>query len=225
MTKRVGAPLDQTTDAGPEGLAWRQQFVSDVFHALAQPLTALHCSLEIALMKSSDDAEHYRLAMEDALEMTKRLVDTTSFLREMAEAEDHGTPVIVSLSALLGRVLEDLRPVLESSGNQLAVDIQAGQWILADESKLEKALFLILDQIRSRLAEGGLLRIESFSGEEQAVVVNVLVPGDHLLPEVGECRPMKLAMKALEAIGANLTIRSDQLRSDGLVITFPAAIE
>jgi len=49
-----------------------QQFVSDVFHALSQPLTALRCSLELALIQDGD-AKTFRVALEEALKQAERV--------------------------------------------------------------------------------------------------------------------------------------------------------
>lgn len=121
-----------------------QQFVSDVFHALSQPLTALRCSLELALVQGGD-ASVYRAALEEALKQAERVSSCAEFLRVMAEAEDPGEVAGCSLAACVASVVEEFAPVFESSGIAISATADDGVRVLADEEKLYRAIFLALD--------------------------------------------------------------------------------
>jgi C4-dicarboxylate-specific signal transduction histidine kinase len=122
----------------------RQQFISDVFHAISQPLTALRCSLELALMQA-DTVQSYRAALQDALHNAERLSNCAEFLRGMAEAEDPGTPSDIDLNRSLNEALEEFTPIFEYAGRQVTLGSEKAIRVVADPAKLQRALFLLLD--------------------------------------------------------------------------------
>jgi C4-dicarboxylate-specific signal transduction histidine kinase len=123
----------------------QQQFISDVFHALSQPLTALRCSLELALMQQPGTLPGYRAALQDALHSAERLSNCAEFLRGMAEAEDPGTPQDIDLNGCLNEAVEEFAPVFEYAGRRVSVDARKTMRVVADPAKLQRALFLLLD--------------------------------------------------------------------------------
>jgi len=130
-------------------MEWRQHFVSDVFHSLSQPLTALRCSLELALMQDGT-VETYREALRVALTHAERVSSCAVFLRAMAEAEDPGFPKRIDLSAVVAGALEEFLPVVESLSVRPEVDIVPNVFVSADEAKLSRALMLVLDACASQ---------------------------------------------------------------------------
>ena len=68
-------------------LAADPDFASSVFHDLSQPLTALHCSLELALLQDQT-IEEFRASVEGALRAADRLRQQLLLLRELHDADD-----------------------------------------------------------------------------------------------------------------------------------------
>ena len=137
MTPRVAVASASESEA-------RQQFVSDVFHTLSQPLTALRCSLELALMQNTD-AQTYRAALEDALAHAERLTRCAEFLRLLAEADDPGTPCHTDLRECVAAAVEEFGPVFEACGAILVMRTNGRVVVVADPAKVQRALFLALD--------------------------------------------------------------------------------
>lgn len=135
---RAAVPL-----SAPE-IEARQQFISDVFHTISQPLTALRCSLELALMQPGS-IESYRAALQDALHNAERLSHCAEFLRGMAEAEDPGLPQDIDLNRCLEEAVAEFAPVFEVAGRQVTVSTGQAMRTVADPAKLHRALFLLLD--------------------------------------------------------------------------------
>lgn len=144
----------------------RQRFVSDVSHALGQPLTELRCSLELALHKALD-AEGYRSAIQQALRSIERLTAATKFARQLAEAEDPGDESkTVDLSNILREVSEEFEPVAEAYHLELGRSIADGMTIQADENHLRRALFLVFDHILHCAKSGTRVTVDARSSED-----------------------------------------------------------
>lgn len=122
---------------------WRRKFVSDVFHTLSQPLTALQCSLELALGKQTGPDESHR-ELEEAAALVARVIETTRLIRSNVEAEDPGDCVPCSVSGLIGDVRKELQPVAQSLGSTLISRCEEAN-VLADPGKLKNIFFMLTD--------------------------------------------------------------------------------
>jgi hypothetical protein len=67
----------------------RRRFISEAFHSFHQPLTGLHCGLEIALQKPRTD-EEYRGRIADALQNASAILKLNAALRQLVDATDPG---------------------------------------------------------------------------------------------------------------------------------------
>lgn len=125
-------------------MALRRDFLSQVFHDLSQPLTALQCSLELALVGDQTLAE-YRTAVEAALHNAERLRRRLLLLRELSDAEDPGDiSVPVALDQLLRQLREDMLPLFETAGRSFELTCEAAI-VPANETKLMRAFFYLLE--------------------------------------------------------------------------------
>lgn len=128
-------------------LANQCSFVSDVFHKLSQPLTALHCSLELSLARD-ESAEEFRGSVEAALQNAERLRQGLLLLRELSDADDPGNVSMpVALHKLLLDLREDLLPVFESAGVDFDVSCDPVQ-VRGNEAKLTRAFFYLLEYLQ-----------------------------------------------------------------------------
>ena len=89
-------------------------FVSELFHAISQPLTALECGLELSLRRDETAAE-FRTRVETALVNAKLLHRRLLEARALQDASEPGdTRLPVAVKGLLLQLREDLLPVAES---------------------------------------------------------------------------------------------------------------
>jgi signal transduction histidine kinase len=188
----------------------RQQFVSDVFHTLSQPLTALRCSLELALMQDSD-AQGYRTALEDALGHAERVTRCAEFLRLLAEADDPGTACEIDLRECVAAAVEEFAPVFETSGAMLAMRTNGRATIVADPSKVQRALFLALDfagatgrDVKITLHRPGRAEIE-FEGQGQLRAQS---------PSQKAEQSLELSQRMFRATGADVSFKDGTARSE-----------
>ncbi len=148
-------------------------FVSEVFHSLSQPLTALHCSLDLALRRDRT-LKQLRASVRAALDNAERLRQRLLLARALNDAIDpgdlsHGT----DLSKLLGQLCEDMLPLFESAGQRLQLSGDGGSLLVrADETRLKQALFCFVEYLFRYSPAGALLNI-SFAvvNEQQAEIL------------------------------------------------------
>ena len=93
-----------------------RQLGSDLFHALSQPLTALCCSLELALQQTLT-AEEYRESVSRALMQAERVSWLTMGIRELFEAEQAGEDCeVLPLQVAVASAIDDVLLVAEAAG-------------------------------------------------------------------------------------------------------------
>ena len=91
--------MSPVVESAAQEIADQRTFVSDIFHKLSQPLTALHCSLELSLARD-ETAEEYRASVEAALQNADRLRQGLLLMRELSDADDPGDISAVALHKL-----------------------------------------------------------------------------------------------------------------------------
>ncbi len=145
---------------------WQRQFVSDVYHTLAQPLTALHCLLELSL-RTQPDADRQRAALEEGLKLTSEIVAAARFVHRLAEADDPGQPASVPLDWAIRTVIEELHPVAESMGARIEMPVCSAVRVWMDPKCLREVLFHLVDwSLQS--ARGSAVNVDVRCGEEWA---------------------------------------------------------
>jgi len=168
-------------ESSAQEVAGHRAFVSDVFHSLSQPLTALQCSLELSLARDQTSQE-FRASVEAALLNAERLRQRLLLLRELSEADDPGdVSAPVELHQLLQNLQEDFLPVFESADGRFDVTYGPVQ-VRGNAAKLTRAFFYLLEYLlRSgpraslsvHVAQTNERQVEirmTFSGRESAAV-------------------------------------------------------
>lgn len=182
-----------------------------MFHDLSQPLTALHCSLELALARDHT-IEEFRASVEAALHDTQRLRQRLLLLRELSDAEDPGdasTPVV--LDQLLRRLREDMLPLFESAGRGFELTCETVR-VPANEAKLTRGFFYLLESVFRSFPQTHNLRMCGKRRDRQHV--EILIEGcrpgaDEASP--GDCHEpdwdgeLEIARRTFCALGGNLT--------------------
>lgn len=135
----------------------REQFVGDLFHALAQPLTGLRCSLEVALRRPALSAGEARSSLEQALQATERLYQSVLFARQLAEADRIPPLGRVRLDEALRELHNEILPIGETLEVELSLQAADDIEVIASAENLSRALFLVADfALRELRAEEGL---------------------------------------------------------------------
>lgn len=144
----------------PDGKFSEAAFLSEVFHSLSQPLTALYCTLDLAL-ECDRTVEQLRASVQSALDNAERLRRQLLLTRALKDAADPGELAEpVDVCALLRELGDDMLPLFESTGRELAIHIGVeGLLVRADKRRLTQALFTFLEYLFRYLPEGATLSV------------------------------------------------------------------
>ncbi len=204
----------------------REQFVSDLFHAISQPLTGLRCSLELALGKPGISAHEAHCALEQALQATERVYQSVLFIRQLAEADRTPSLKRVRLDEALLELHAEIMPVAESMEVEMSMQELDGVEVFASRESISRALFLVADFALRELRAEDRLSL-SMLRQGTSAVVRIERHCDHTLngfelPDGFDVpaarRGLVLAVRLLSSMGAQ--VESD-LAGKWMQIRFP----
>jgi len=165
-------------------------FLSEVFHSLSQPLTALHCTLDLAL-QCDRTVEQLRASVQSALDNAERLRQQLLLTRALKDAANPGELAgPVDVCALLRELGDDMFPLFDSASRKLAIHIDAeGLRVRADKCRLTQALFTFLEYLFRYLPEGATLSVSLDQGKAGRAEIRIDSPSCLPVgPESGEYR-------------------------------------
>jgi len=162
------------SEADERAIERQRSFVSEVFHNLSQPLTALHCSLELSLFRDQT-ADELRAGIATALENAACLRQRLLLLRELNQAGDPGDLSLpTDLNELLRDLREELLPLFESAGQQFELHLEAGELqVCGNRTKLMRALFYFLEYLFRYSAPGARLELRARAAEERQAEISI----------------------------------------------------
>jgi signal transduction histidine kinase len=160
-------PDNSTTAKQIEG---RRGYVSEAFHSLNQPLTALHCGLELCLMKERS-GEEYRQRIEDAIGNAGTVLQLSKAVRELVEAADPGEDLQkVELNQVLTALMEELAVLGEASMVAVKLGCPEGLAVAADPGKLARHMGNLASIGMHMLAPNGQIQIDACSEGDDVVI-------------------------------------------------------
>ena len=152
-----------------ESRAWCLKLLSALLHEMSQPLTVLAGEIQLLLLDQHPETE-YREVLQQCAAQTDRLSLLLALLRELAEAER--LPEFaegVSVKEALRESVELLRPLAESKGVKLSLDVSSDKEVTGDAERLRKVLFQTLKSAVDRSPEGGQVRVVLLSSPHNAI--------------------------------------------------------
>jgi heavy metal sensor kinase len=209
-----------------------RRFTADASHELRTPLTAIRTETEVALRQalSTGDYQHLLGSILEECERLTRLTDQLLTLsREDARAVRR-TAEPISLSALVGSVVETMRPLAEAKGLDLHSKTDNEVLIQGDEGRLRQVFFNLLDNAIKYTSRGGRIDVRVERNTHAAVVTiedtGVGIPAEHL-PRVFErfYRVDKARSREEGGTGLGLSIAHAIVASHGGKIELTSAPE
>ena len=141
----------------------QRSLLADLFHALNQPLSALRCSMELALLVPRTQ-EEYCNSLQTGLEKVEQATLLVHGIRELLEAKESSDSLVaVSLQDGLREATDHFLPVANDAGIAINSHCEEKGLVNFDPECLRRALFYIFDlsfalvsgkQIEIRVREG-----------------------------------------------------------------------
>jgi two-component system heavy metal sensor histidine kinase CusS len=154
------------------------QLVSDLFHALNQPITALRCSLELSLQRPRT-AEQYRDTLQAALQQAELVAGWAVGIRALLQADDAGDDLqVLALESFLRDAVADLQPVAESLQLEFGLHCDSAGCVLFEPRRLQQALSGVLDFAIDLSSAGATVVVDARDRDREAVIVLAASPGD-----------------------------------------------
>jgi K+-sensing histidine kinase KdpD len=123
----------------------RCEFTRETFHALAQPITALRVTVELALAKAAEEQAAHQ-ALENCLPLLDHLMENLAVFREIASLDQEPPIDACDGQALLQSAAEEMTRVALASGIVLHLDTEPAV-IVCHAPTLQRAIFVLLDDI------------------------------------------------------------------------------
>lgn len=173
---------------GVAGCTEDSQLVSDLFHALNQPITALRCSLELSLHRPRT-AEQYRGTLQAAMQQAELIAGWAVGIRALLQADDAGDDLqVLPLGGFLRDAVADLQPVAESLQLEFGLHCDSAGLVLFEPQRLQQALSGILDFAIDLSSAGATVMVDARDRDREAVIVLATSPPDRALSR-GSARP------------------------------------
>ncbi len=141
-----------------------REFISESFHDLAQPVTALRVTVELGLCKDADGPVRHSVLL-DCLSLIDRLTQELAVLREFVSHDEEPPLDSCDGQSLLQSSVAEMDPVAQSSGIALYLHTEPAL-LLCHAPTLRRAIFVLLDAMiadagRNRRISISLRRVEN----------------------------------------------------------------
>ena len=154
------------------------QLVSDLFHALNQPITALRCSLELSLQRPRM-AGQYRDTLQAALQQAELVAGWAVGIRALLQADDAGDDLqVLALDRFLREAVAHLQPVAESLQVEFGLHCDSAGCVLFEPRRLQQALSGVLDFAIALSSAGATVVVDARDRDREAVIVLATSPRD-----------------------------------------------
>ena len=212
----------------PETLA-SEALISEVFHSLSQPLTALSCTLELGLQRDQD-IEQLRGSVQTALENAEHLRQRLLLVRALNDASEDSELAVVQLDTVLRELADDASVLFRAAGKRFALTIEAARCLVRlDRVRFVRALWVFLEYLLHYLVPKGLLTMDVKAGGQDQVQIRIdsmsclpMSPASKRSAEPYSCE-IELLRRTLAAAGGTMAmIQCDHERTIWLV-TLPVA--
>jgi signal transduction histidine kinase len=186
----------------------RQELLADLFHALNQPITALHCSLELGL-HAPRSVEQYRDCLQKALRQVEEVGQWTAGINDLIQACEQGENIQeLSLKPYIREVVELLRPVMESRSIRCVLSEVSPCTVLFVMQRLKQVLFYAMQFVLDSIQDGGEIEVQ-LRPTRQTITLEFSgfpIAGDGTAEETIEGNRLRLKKRLILAIAEEALI-------------------
>jgi len=236
MTRSPNGPISRSP-----GSDKCRECLGAMAHRLAQPMTALRGSIELALMGKRSAAD-YRSVLEQSLQLADNLSQLIVSLRDLGESSaPAGAARWVLLDATAAEVLAEMEGLAQSRDLHLQFHAEGKAEVCADPERLREALQSLLGWIIQNCAGGGVITMELSAPEGEPRIflspprldlhyLQIKVLGDITTPGLLFSHAAKngalgwaINQRSWEGLGGRLEILTDGPDAGCVLVSFPQA--
>jgi len=186
--------------------------LSTSLHQMAQPLSIIQASLELALLRQTT-GEPFREVAENVLEQLGRAVETLRFTSQLARYQQPALDVTnVLLSDVLHDVIEDLSRTLSTAQIKLAIDHSGRErQIQSSPVRLRQLFFYILQSVQHLSQPGDVVHI-GLQANAANIKLRIFHTPDHSAQPAPPASDESLATRALALAEAIVTSAGGEFR-------------
>jgi PAS domain S-box-containing protein len=159
-----------------EGDRRKDEFLATLAHELRNPLAPVRNSVQVlrSSQANEDDRDQAMTTIERQLQLLVRLVDDLLDVSRITRGKVALKREHVELADVVGQALEISRPIVNSSGNSLVVELpQERVELYVDPSRLAQVLSNLLNNAAKYTERGGHIRLTSErEGDEVRISVS-----------------------------------------------------
>jgi K+-sensing histidine kinase KdpD len=217
-------------DGGNDLSVLQSAVLSEVFHDLSQPLTALECNLELSLRCDKTVADFVE-RIQTALETVGHLRQRMLLVHALNHAADSGGITdTADLNEIILELHGDLLPVFEAEQRSLALEtIPAAAMVRVPRSKLTQALFYFLEYLFRYAPEESTTNLQVGITEQGTAALRIvsesclpLTPFGDNCAEPYACE-VELARRTFHAVGGDFEFVSGDTCHNVWLATLPLA--
>ena len=174
--RRVAASFNSMGEQVQAGRQSQQDFVTNVSHDLRTPITSVSGWSQALLdgtAASREEQHHAASVIYDEAERMKRLVDELLDLARIESGQLVLTLRAVDIGLLLSNVYQVLSPRSEALGLEMILKPQSVAMVKGDPDRLTQVIANLVENALIYTPKGGHIRLSSYSGSGQEVVVAV----------------------------------------------------
>lgn len=142
----------------------QREFMSETFHTLAQPITALRAMVEIGLRKEPSE-QASRQTLENCLQLIDRLMQDLAVFREITSLDEEPSLASCDGQALLRNCVEEMAIIAQAGGVTLHLNAEPAL-MQCNAAMFQRAIFVLLDEMIACTMRGGEITISLRSGTD-----------------------------------------------------------
>ena len=163
----------------------KDEFLATLAHELRNPLAPLRHGLDILRRRpDGDDAANIRGMMDRQMIHLVRLIDDLLDVSRVTQGKIALRKEKIQLADIVRAAVEASRPLIDSSGHSLTVEIPSDPiWLDADLTRLAQVIGNLLNNAAKYTQERGQIRL-AIRAEENVAVIEVCDNGIGIAPEM-----------------------------------------
>lgn len=182
---RLAATFDGMLDRLQEGFERERRFTGDAAHELRTPLAALKGRIGVTLSQTRKPPE-YTATLQEMEQQVDRLIRLSNDLLFMARLDQQQLSIQkerIDLDALLGALVDQVRPMAENKAIHLALTVPPQAMIQGDIDLLIRLFLNLLDNAVKYTPVSGQITVQVQETASSSVTISVSDSGPGIPPK------------------------------------------